>query len=100
MSKTINNIGNLINFLPTRDLKLGDEFFKSRNFDALKELVDSALIKTQKNVRQENAKQEYLDVNISKLLFLKAEVDIYILQLELPETEYNYGDSESSFWPD
>ena len=55
MSKTINNIAEMIKFLPSKDLKLGDEFFKCRNFDSLKELVDSALIKTQKNIRCENA---------------------------------------------
>lgn len=101
MNKTIKNIGNLISFLPSRDLGYGDKFFKARDFESLKEIVDSALVKTLKNIRKCEPLQEYLDVDIDKLHFLKAEVDIYNLQLNLPTIEeYYYGDNENSFWQD
>ena len=89
MSKTLKNIKNFINYLPSKDVKLAFKFLEQRDFDKLKELVDSALVRTKRNLRTDNPKQEYLNVDLDSLNILKAEVDIYVFQLNLPEQEEN-----------
>lgn len=90
----------LLNSLPKSDITLGEQFIQSRDFESLKDLVDSAIFKTRKNIKSENPKQEYLDVDLTELSNLKAEVDVYLTQLEVPsneweedlEDDYDYGE--------
>ena len=78
----------LLNSLPKSDITLGEQFIQSRDFESLKDLVDSAIFKTRKNIKSENPKQEYLDVDLTELSNLKAEVDVYLTQLEVPSNEW------------
>ena len=88
----------LIPYLPERDIALGNKFLKDRDFESLKMLVDSAIIKVKKGLRKENPKEEYLKINIEKLQTLKAEVDTYYSMLELPEQEDDiYEDFSEEF---
>ena len=89
MSKTLKNIKKFINYLPSKDVQIGFKFLEQRDFDKLKELVDSALIRIKRNLRTDNPKQEYLNIDLDSLNILKAEVDIYVFQLNLPEIEEN-----------
>jgi len=89
MSKTLKNIKKFINYLPSKDVQIGFKFLEQRDFDKLKELVDSALIRIKRNLRTDNPKQEYLNMDLDSLNILKAEVDIYVFQLNLPEIEEN-----------
>ena len=89
MSKTLKNIKKFINYLPSKDVQIGFKFLEQRDFDKLKELVDSALIRTKRNLKTDNPKQEYLNVNLDSLNILKAEVDIYVFQLNLSEIKEN-----------
>lgn len=89
MSKTLKNIKKFINYLPSKDVQIGFKFLEQRDFDKLKELVDSALIRTKRNLREPYPKQEYLNVDLDSLNILKAEVDVYVFQLNLPEIEEN-----------
>ena len=89
MSKTLKNIKKFINYLPSKDVQIGFKFLEQRDFDKLKELVDSALIRTKRNLRELYPKQEYLNIDLYSLNILKAEVDIYVFQLNLPEIEEN-----------
>lgn len=90
----------LLNSLPKSDITLGEQFIQSKDFESLKDLVDSAIFKTRKNIKSENPKQEYLDVDLTELSNLKAEVDVYLTQLEVPsneweedlEDDYDYGE--------
>ena len=90
----------LLYSLPKSDIALGEQFIQSRDFESLKDLVDSAIFKTRKNIKSENPKQEYLDVDLTELSNLKAEVDVYLTQLEVPSNEweedlednYDYGE--------
>ena len=90
----------LLNSLPKSDITLGEQFIQSRDFESLKDLVDSAIYKVRKNIKSENPKQEYLDVDLTELSNLKAEVDVYLTQLEVPsneweedlEDDYDYGE--------
>ena len=90
MSKTLDNIKKFINYLPSKDVQIGFKFLEIRDFENLKDLVDSAIIRTKKNIRSEFPKQEYLNVDLERLNILKAEVDVYLMQLNLPEqNKYN-----------
>lgn len=90
----------LLSSLPKSDITLGEQFIQSRDFELLKDLVDSAIYKVRKNIKSENPKQEYLDVDLTELSNLKAEVDVYLTQLEVPsneweedlEDDYDYGE--------
>lgn len=81
--------------LPERDIPLGHKFLEKRDFDQLKELVDSALYKVKRSIGSENPKEEYLRVDLEKLNELKAEVDMYVMQLEVPSwDDYDEFDCE------
>ena len=84
----------LLNSLPKSDITLGEQFIQSRDFESLKDLVDSAIYKVMKHKARKDEeggvslKQEYLDVDLTELSNLKAEVDVYLTQLEVPSNEW------------
>ena len=71
--------------LPERDIPLGNRFLSDRNFESLKELVDSAIDKIKKNLRTDNPREEYLKIDLEDLSKLKLEVDLYLSMIELRE---------------
>lgn len=83
--KHLEKIRKLLNSLPESDQALGESFVRDRDFDSLKELVDSAFHKTRRALKSENPKQEYLDVDLDSLSNLKAEVDLYLTYFETEE---------------
>ena len=90
MSNPVKRMKALMCSLPERDIPLGHKFLNERNFDSLKELVDSAIYKVKKSLKSDNPKEEYLKVNLEDLNRLKSEVDMYIVQWEIPEDDmYN-----------
>lgn len=91
MGSPIKIIEELIPFLPKKDIDLGHKFLKNRDFESLKMLVDSALIKVRNGLRKANPKEEYLSIDIDNLQTLKAEIDTYYSMLELPEQDEEYN---------
>lgn len=90
MSEPVKRMKALMCSLPKRDIPLGHKFLNERSFDSLKELVDSALYKVRRSLKSDNPKEEYLKVNLEDLNRLKSEVDMYIVQWEIPEDDmYN-----------
>ena len=90
MSEPVKRMKVLMCSLPERDIPLGHKFLNERNFDSLKELVDSAIYKVKRSLKSDNPKEEYLKVNLEDLSRLKSEVDMYIVQWEIPEDDmYN-----------
>ena len=90
MSEPVKRMKALMYSLPERDIPLGHKFLKERDFDSLKELIDSAIYKVRRSLERDNPKEEYLKVNLEDLSRLKSEVDVYIVQLEIPEDDiYN-----------
>ena len=85
---SVERMRKLLGSLPESDVNLGEQFIQSRDFESLKDLVDSAIFKTRKNIKSENPKQEYLEVDLTELSNLKAEVDVYLAQLEVPNNEW------------
>lgn len=91
MSKPVERMKALMCSLPEKDIPLGHKFLNERDFDSLKELIDSAIYKVRKSLRSDNPKEEYLIVSLEDLSRLKSEVDMYIIQLEMPENNI-YGE--------
>ena len=87
MSEPVERMKALMNSLPERDIPLGHKFLNERDFDSLKELIDSAIYKVKKSLKSDNPKEEYKKVNLEDLNVLKSEVDMYIVQLEIPEDD-------------
>lgn len=79
----IKNIESLIKELPSKDRMLANEFLKNRKFQDLKDLVDSAIIRINKNINSNNPKEEYFKINLDKLHMLKTDVDFYYDQLQM-----------------
>ena len=91
---SVERMRKLLNSLPKSDITLGEQFIQSRDFESLKDLVDSAIYKVRKHKARKDEeggvppKQEYLDVDLTELSNLKAEVDVYLAQLEVPSNEW------------
>ena len=69
--------------MPSKDRMLANEFLKNRKFQDLKDLVDSAIIRINKNLNSNNPKEEYFKINLDKLHMLKTDVDFYYDQLQM-----------------
>lgn len=80
MNTPTERIHSLIPFLPKKDIVLGYKFLEKRDFESLAELVDSALFKIKNNIKKENPKKEYLDIDLAAINELKVEVDLYALE--------------------
>lgn len=85
----VERMRNLIKYLPKSDLVLSQRFIDCRDFESLQELVDSAIIKIRKNLRSSTPKEEYINLDVDELNQLKAEVDVYLEQLQIPYQEDN-----------
>lgn len=85
--EAVERMRRLINNLPKSDIALGERFISERQFESLQELIDSAIIRVNRNIRGPEPKEEYLEVDLWELKKLKAEVDVYIEQLQLPREE-------------
>lgn len=98
--QAIERMRRLLSSLPKSDQPLGEQFIQERNFESLKDLVDSAMYRVNKSLKSDKPKAEYLEVDIPELSKLKSEVDVYLTQLELPEQEdedYYGGDTEEEY---
>lgn len=80
----IQTIMTLVQYLPKDDIIIANNFIAIRDFESLKELVDSAIIRVKKNLRGVAPKEEYVNINMDKLITLKSEVDSYVEQLIIP----------------
>lgn len=83
----VERMRNLIKYLPKSDLVLSQRFIDCRDFESLQELVDSAIIKIRKNLRSSTPKEEYINLDVDELNQLKAEIDVYLEQLQIPYQE-------------
>ena len=91
MSTQIETIRRLIVYLPKRDIQLGYKFLNRRDFDSLKELIDSAIYKVEKNLASENPKDEYINLDLDMMNELQQEVYLYAINLQLPDNEDDYN---------
>ena len=85
----------LISSLPEEDVKLALRYLNSRDFESLRLLVDSSLVRVKKGLGMESPKEEYLKADLGEMRKLKSETDTYCEALELPEQEDEYEDFSS-----
>lgn len=86
--KQVDRMRSLSSYLPDGDVSLANEFINSRDFESLRDLVESAIIKVKRyrsKVALENIpiRKEYLNVDLVELNNLKAEIDVYLAQLDI-----------------
>jgi hypothetical protein len=70
-------ISNLLNYLPLKDQSLGQKFLEDRNYEGLKDLVDSALYMANKATEEGNITSSYFNCDLDGLEDLQVEVDAY-----------------------
>ena len=80
--------------LPKKDIPLGYKFLNERNFQSLKELIDSALYKVKKSINSENPKPEYQNISIDNLDELKSVVDTYSLCIVPEDSSEDYYEDD------
>ena len=93
----VERIKRLTQYLPKGDIALAHTFIDSRDFESLQELVDSAIVKTKRNIGSNNPKEGYLSLDVDEMEKLKTEVDDYADQLQLPEQDDRLNDYEEEF---
>lgn len=93
----VERIKRLTQYLPKGDIALAHTFIDSRDFESLQELVDSAIVKTKRNISSNNPREEYLGLDVDEMEKLKTEVDDYVDQLQLPEQDDEFNDYKEEF---
>lgn len=91
-NNSLKEIEQLIPELPKKDITLGYKFLLSRDFESLQSLINSAIIKIERNARKENPKEEYLSIDLEKLEELKVLVDDYYSMIEITEEDIDIYD--------
>ena len=101
--KAVERMRKLLGSLPKSDAPLGEQFLQNRDFESLMDLVSSAIYKVRKHKARKDEeggvlpKQEYLDVDLTELSNLKAEVDVYLTQREIPGNEWGENIEEKYY---
>ena len=78
----------LCKYLPEKDKFYADAFLIRRDFTSLRDLVESAIRKVEKNLTKENPKEELLDIQIDKLRTLLNKIDEYLILLGEDLTQF------------
>ena len=87
MSTPIIKITNLIQYLPEKDIKFAKKFLKERQFEYLKEIVDSDIYKVLKDRKKEESNQKYTNIDLDALYSLQSELAAYLLLLGINNEE-------------
>lgn len=93
MSKTLEKIKSLIEVLPQKDISYGYKFLEKRDFESLKELVDSAIYKLKKKLKSDEFEGGCLDTQLLQLNELQVEVNSYMSYLDIPEDNQDFEES-------
>lgn len=82
--RLIDKIKKGIKNLPEEELQFANMYLNTRDFDSLKDLVDSSIIKIKKNLSKDTPKEEYLSINMIELNQLQCDIIDYLDQLNIP----------------
>jgi hypothetical protein len=77
----VQKITALCKYLPEKDKFYADAFIIRRDFTSLRDLVDSAIRKVEKNLTKENPKPDLLNIDIDKLRKMLTIIDDYLILL-------------------
>ena len=87
MSTPVKKITNLIQYLPYKDIAFAEKFLKTRQFENLKEIVDSDIYKVIKDRKKEESIQKYIHIDLDALYSLQSELSAYLLLLGINNEE-------------
>ena len=87
MSTPVKKITNLIKYLPYKDIAIAEKFLKTRQFENLKEIVDSDIYKVIKDRKKEESIQKYIHIDLDALYSLQSELSAYLLLLGINNEE-------------
>ena len=98
MNPSIKKIQALLPHLPQRDTEIANELLSERKFEDLLEIIDSDIYLVRKNSLKETPKEEYVNINLEKLLQLRSELSEYMSYLVLPDNDLD--DSGCQYFED
>lgn len=87
MNQPLNIIRNLIKELPDKDPSICEKYLQERNFECIREIVESDIYKAKQKADPFDLLDNESDISnyIDKLLELKSALDEYISYLEVPD---------------
>ena len=96
MSSPLANIKRLIPSLPKGDIPLANKFLKEKDYESLKELTSSALIRLEKAQKRDVLPEKYVGIDIDAVRNLAVECwdYYYFLYPEELEEDAQYNDEE------
>lgn len=89
IKRPLDRIKSLLTSLPKKDIEYAQKFLDKRDFESLKMLIDSSIIRIRKNLASDNPKTEYLELDFENLQRLKLEVDGYYEQLTFSPSDWH-----------
>lgn len=92
MSNPVKKITDLCRFLPKKDQFYADAFIIRRDFTSLRDLVNSAIKKVEKNNNKAIPNEELLNINLDKLRECNVEIDNYLILLGEDIDDYDYDE--------
>lgn len=80
----LKSIKNLMKYLPEKDIPIGERLLTERNWEELRALIYSAIVKTERKADKNRA----LEYKIDKMRELRTEVDSYVSLMYINYEEY------------
>lgn len=80
----LKNIKNLLKHLPEKDIPIGERLLAERNWEELRALIYSAIVRTERKVEKDKS----LENKIDRMRDLRAEVDSYVSLMYINYEEY------------
>ena len=95
MSQPLYTIRKLIEELPGKDSTICNKYLEERNFECIREIVESDIYKARQRADPLELLEEDSEANnhIDKLLELKSALDEYISYLEVPDNSNDLYDN-------
>ena len=87
----IDKIKELLKALPDKDIPKGEKFLNNRNWESLKELINSAIVRINRSIVKDLPEIDLRYVNVDKLWQLKETVDYYVDTILHEDIEENYS---------
>ena len=87
MSTPVKKITNRSRYVPYKDIAIAEKLLKTRQFENLKEIVDSDIYKVIKDRKKEESIQKYIHIDLDALYSLQSELSAYLLLLGINNEE-------------
>ena len=87
----IDKIKELLKALPDKDILKWEKFLNDRNWESLKELINSAIVRINRSIVKDLPEIDLRYVNVDKLWQLKETVDYYVDTILHEDIEETYN---------